>query len=164
HVSGNDVGRTNVYVSTSTTTGPGLVNDSLIINEPVMDASLKDTDVLTRRIETRECYEEEDIDCKFFCFPTLLSYTSVPHENNPTIVTCDHMGSNSTYGTNDSIPNVNNGLFNSLKKYLPKAIQSFLEKFLADMSNLADNTFREEQLANKDTSYVPSLDTPIVQS
>nr|GEW83231.1 hypothetical protein [Tanacetum cinerariifolium] len=63
-----------------------------------------------------------------------------------------------------SIPNVNNGSFNSFKEYLPKAIQSLLEKFSADMSNLGDKSFRDEQLANEDADPDPSLDTPIVQS
>ncbi|GJW09420.1 hypothetical protein Tco_1575247 [Tanacetum coccineum] len=85
YVGGNDVGRTSVYeadvcgnlqccpVAMSATTGQGLVNDSLIINEPPVDTSylpnvetivdlfnvqlkfLKDIDVLTRRIEAGEC-------------------------------------------------------------------------------------------------------------
>ncbi|GKB32996.1 hypothetical protein Tco_0872397 [Tanacetum coccineum] len=85
YVGGNDVGHTSVYevdvsgnlqrcpVATSATTGQGLVNDSLIINEPPVDASylpnvetiadlfnvplkfLKDIDVLTRRIKAGEC-------------------------------------------------------------------------------------------------------------
>ncbi|GJZ31362.1 zinc knuckle CX2CX4HX4C containing protein [Tanacetum coccineum] len=45
----------------------------------------------------------------------------------------------------------------------PKVIQSLLEKFSADMSNLADNSFGEEQLANEDTDSVPSPDMHIVQ-
>ncbi|GKD56775.1 zinc knuckle CX2CX4HX4C containing protein, partial [Tanacetum coccineum] len=44
-----------------------------------------------------------------------------------------------------------------------EVIQSLLEKFSADMSNLADNSFGEEQLANEDTDFVPSSDMPIVQ-
>ncbi|GJZ81462.1 hypothetical protein Tco_0646456, partial [Tanacetum coccineum] len=64
-----------------------------------------------------------------------------------------------------SVPNISNVVANAANNGLgtsPKEIQSLLEKFLADMSNLAHNNFGEEQFANEDTGYVPSPDTPIV--
>ncbi|GJW00299.1 hypothetical protein Tco_1555550 [Tanacetum coccineum] len=133
YVGGNDVGRTYIYkagvcgnlqccpVPTFTTTGPGSVNDSLIINEPPVDTSylpnvetivdlfnvqlkfLKDIDVLTRRIEAGEC---EDVMMLMTSVERKASmeaieavwkkivYIQVPHENNLAVDNTDPMGSN----------------------------------------------------------------------
>ncbi|GJY51394.1 protein lutein deficient 5, chloroplastic [Tanacetum coccineum] len=124
HVGGNDVGPTYVPVDTSANNGP-------------------DIDVLTRRIEAGKC---EDVMTAMTSVERIATMEAIK-ANNSAVVTYDHMGSNSAYGTNDSTPNVNNGLFNSIKEYLPKA----------------DNSFGEEQLPNEVTGS-PSPDTYIVQS
>ncbi|GJZ35069.1 zinc knuckle CX2CX4HX4C containing protein [Tanacetum coccineum] len=168
HVSGNDV------VAMSATTGPGSVNDSQIVNEPVVDTfplpnvdivadlfgvplkSLMDIDVLTRRIEVGECEYvmmamtsveriaamgvTEAIWKKILAenssdYPPLPIDTSVPHENNLTVVTCDHMGLHFTYSTNDSIPNGNNESFNSFKEYSPNGITNTMK----GMENVLEN-------------------------
>ncbi|GKB94553.1 hypothetical protein Tco_0980690, partial [Tanacetum coccineum] len=97
--------------------------------------SLKDSDVLTKRIEAGKC---EDV---------MMAMTSVER-----IATMEAIKAVSThlkvflhFGTSS------------------EEIQSLLEKFSTDMLNFADNSFGEEQLPNEVTGS-PSPDTHIVQS
>ncbi|GJY11907.1 zinc knuckle CX2CX4HX4C containing protein [Tanacetum coccineum] len=117
--------------------------------------SIKDIDDLTRRIEAGACEDvlgelKKDernaiIDVIIALFGKFLGATS------------DNVYSPNTNSASDR--NISTPLGTS-----PEPIQSLLEKFSADMSNLADISFRKEQIANEDIGYVPSPDIPIVQS
>ncbi|GKD35016.1 zinc knuckle CX2CX4HX4C containing protein [Tanacetum coccineum] len=133
------------------------VNDSMIINEPAVDAShlpRECEDVMmamtsVERIAAMEAIEavwKKILAGNSSDYPPLMSdFLFLMRTIRLLLLEYSPKGFSTPLGT------------------FPEAIQSLLEKFLADMSNLADNSLGEEQFANEITGY-PSPDTLIVRS